>query len=67
MSKTNDITTKIQQLNDYAAWFEGDGFVLEESIEKFNEAKKLAEEIQADLNDFKNKIDVVKKQFDKAE
>lgn len=41
MSKTNDITTKIQQLNDYAAWFEGDGFVLEESIEKFNEAKNL--------------------------
>lgn len=47
------------------AWFEGDDFTLEQSIEKFNEAKKLADEIQADLNDFKNKITVVQKQFDK--
>lgn len=65
MSKTDDINAKIQKLNDYVEWFEGDDFVLEESIERFNEAKKLADEIQADLNDFKNKITVVQKQFDK--
>ena len=63
-SKT-DINTKVQKLNEYMAWFEGDDFTLEQSIEKFNEAKKLADEIQADLNDFKNKITVVQKQFDK--
>ena len=60
-----DINTKVQKLNEYMAWFEGDDFTLEQSIEKFNEAKKLADEIQADLNDFKNKITVVQKQFDK--
>lgn len=65
MSKTDDINAKIQKLNDYVEWFEGEDFNLEQSIEKFNEAKKLADEIQADLNEFKNKITVVQKQFDK--
>lgn len=60
-----DISAKIIKLNQYVEWFEGDDFTLEVSIEKFNEAKKLADEIQADLNDFKNKITVVQKQFDK--
>jgi len=60
-----DINSKVQKLNEYMAWFEGDDFTLEASIDKFNEAKKLADEIQADLNDFKNKITVVQKQFDK--
>ncbi len=60
-----DISTKITKLNQYVEWFEGDDFTLEASIEKFNEAKKLADEIQKDLNDFKNKINVVQKQFDK--
>ena len=65
MSKTDNINAKIQKLNDYVEWFEGEDFNLEQSIEKFNEAKKLADEIQADLNEFKNKITVVQKQFDK--
>lgn len=67
MSKqvTGNITAKIAELNQYVEWFEGDDFNLEESIDKFNEAKKLADEIQADLNDFKNTITVVQKQFDK--
>ncbi len=65
MSKTDDINTKIQKLNNYVEWFEGEDFALEQSIEKFNEAKKLADEIQADLQEFKNKITVVQRQFDK--
>ena len=65
MSKTDNINAKIQKLNDYVEWFEGEDFNLEQSIEKFNEAKKLADEIQANLNEFKNKITVVQKQFDK--
>lgn len=65
MSKTDDINSKITKLNTYVEWFEGEDFSLELAIEKYNEAKKLADEIQADLNDFKNKITVVQKQFDK--
>lgn len=67
MSKTEptDINKKIAQLNEYVAWFESDDFAIEQSLEKFSEAQKLADEIQADLDSFKNKIEVVKKQFDK--
>lgn len=65
MSKTDDINSKITKLNTYVEWFEGEDFSLELAIEKYNEAKKLADEIQADLDDFKNKITVVQKQFDK--
>jgi exodeoxyribonuclease VII small subunit len=67
MSKTEptDINKKMAQLNEYIAWFESDDFAIEQSLEKFSEAQKLADEIQADLDSFKNKIEIVKKQFDK--
>lgn len=67
MSKesSSDIKTKMAKLNEYVAWFESDDFVLEEALPKFAEAKKLADEIQADLNKLKNTITVVKQQFDK--
>ena len=65
MSKTDDISTKMKKLNEYVGWFEGDNFALEQSLDKYAEAQKLAAEIQADLDNFKNKITVVKKQFDK--
>lgn len=65
MSKADDIATKMKKLNEYVEWFEGEDFALEQSLEKYTEAQKLAGEIQADLDNFKNKITVVKKQFDK--
>ena len=65
MSKQDDITNKIKRLNEYVSWFEGEEFSLEESIDKYAEAKKLAEEIQSDLDEYKNKVNLVKKQFDK--
>jgi exodeoxyribonuclease VII small subunit len=55
----------MQKLNEYVAWFESDDFVLEQAIDKYNEAKKLADSIQADLTKLKNNITVVNKQFDK--
>ena len=67
MSTTEQTTIneKLAKLNAYVAWFEGDDFAIEESLDKFAEAQKLAEEIQADLASFKNKVTVIKKQFDK--
>lgn len=67
MSTTEQTTIneKLARLNEYVAWFEGDDFAIEESLDKFAEAQKLAEEIQADLASFKNKVTVIKKQFDK--
>ena len=64
-SSNTDITAKLSRLDELVAWFEGDDFTLEQAIDTFTEATKLTEEIKADLSELKNKITVVKKQFDK--
>lgn len=68
MSAKNDSTIKdkIAKLDTLVAWFDSDEFELEQAIERFAEAEKLAKEIEKDLNDFKNKIIVLKKDFSKT-
>lgn len=46
------------------AWFQGASFKLENAVDKFKAAEKLAEEIEKDLTKLKNDIKVVKKKFD---
>lgn len=66
MSKQNKtIAEKRQELAELLAWFESDEFTIELAIEKFNEAKTLAEEIETELLKYKNTITVLKQQFDK--
>jgi exonuclease VII small subunit len=65
-SKTS-IAEKTIQLNELVAWFDGDEFELEQAIDKFAEAEKLATEIEADLTAMKNNITVLKKKFNEAE
>ena len=65
-SKTS-IAEKTIQLNELVAWFDGDDFELEQAIDKFAEAEKLAAEIEADLSAMKNNITVLKKKFNEAE
>jgi len=67
MSQKNDvtITQKITQLDELVAWFDSDEFELEQSIEKFKEAEKLAKEIETDLDKLKNSIEVINKTFNK--
>lgn len=63
--KSNEtVTKKLARLGELVAWFEGDEFVLEEAIERFKEAQKLADEVEADLSKLKNEITVLKKKFD---
>ena len=65
MSKIDKtLSQKIADLQEYVAWFEGDDFEVEKSLEKYKQAEKLAEEIQADLDGFRNDITLVKKKFD---
>jgi exonuclease VII small subunit len=45
------------------AWFESDLFVVEQAIEKFKEAEQLADEIEQELNEYKNTITVLKQKF----
>ena len=61
------IAEKTIKLNELVAWFDGDEFELEQAIDKFAEAEKLAAEIEADLSAMKNNITVLKKKFNEAE
>lgn len=64
--KNKTIAEKTAKLNELVAWFEGDDFVLEEALEKYAEAEKLAAEIEGDLKALKNNIETVKAKFNEA-
>jgi exonuclease VII small subunit len=67
MSKSDNVpvSEKIRQLSEQVAWFENDTFELEQAIDKFEVAEKLAKDIEVDLKTFKNKLTVIKKDFSK--
>lgn len=61
MSKTenNSISNKIKQLDESVEWFYGDDFILDQALEKYQAATKLAAAIEKDLSELKNKVEVV--------
>ncbi len=61
------ISEKTIQLNALVQWFDSDDFELEQALDKFAEAEKLASEIEADLLAMKNTISIVKKKFNESE
>lgn len=61
------IAEKTAKLDELVAWFDSDKFELEQALDKFKEAEKLAAEIEKDLQALKNEVNVVKKRFDEAE
>jgi exonuclease VII small subunit len=61
------ISEKTAKLNELVAWFDSDDFELEQALDKFTEAEKLAAEIEHDLLALKNNIEVVKAKFNEAE
>lgn len=65
--KNNSIAEKTAQLDRLIAWFDGDEFELEQALDKFKAAEKLAAEIEHDLLKLKNDIQVVKTRFDEVE
>lgn len=58
-SKNVTITQKLAQLDDSIEWFYGDEFALDQALPKYQSAAKLAEEIQQDLEQLKNKVEVI--------
>ena len=65
MSEANKtVQQKLTELSELVGWFQGSSFKLEEAVDKFQVAEKLAEEIEKDLTKLKNEITVVKKRFD---
>jgi exonuclease VII small subunit len=58
------VQEKLSELSEMVGWFQGASFRLEEAVDKFKAAEKLAEDIEKDLTKLKNDIKVVKKKFD---
>lgn len=61
----SNVSTKMVQLDELLAWFDGEDFELEVAMGKFTEAKKLADEIESELLEMKNTITIVGEQFDR--
>lgn len=64
MSEKSSIKQKLAKLDELVEWFESDDIEIEQAIEKFDQAEKLAREIEKELQTAKNKIEVIKKKFD---
>ena len=60
------INTQIAELDALVSWFDSDDFEIEEAIDKFKEAEKLASDIEKDLLTLKNEITVLKRKFDET-
>lgn len=63
----NNIQAKMTQLDELIKWFNSDSFELEVALDKFKEAKKLADDIEHDLRELKNTIKVVSERFDQEQ
>lgn len=61
------VAEKTAKLSELVAWFDSDDFELEQALDKFSEAQKLAAEIEHDLLALKNSIEVVKTKFAEQE
>ena len=60
------IAEKQQRLQELLAWFDSDDFRIEQVSDKFEEARKLSEQIEKLLLEQKNTITVLKQKFDSA-
>lgn len=63
--KNRTVQEKLSELSELVGWFQGASFRLEEAVDRYQQAEKLAEEIEKDLSALKNDIKVVKRRFDK--
>lgn len=58
-----NLSQKIAELDTAVDWFYGEDFNLSEAIERYEQAAKLAKDIETDLKTLKNKITVIEKDF----
>ncbi len=63
--KTNEKTIEqmMAELNERIAWFQGDDFNLDEAKQRFIEARQLAQDITAVLDDMQHDITVLGEDF----
>lgn len=60
-----NVSDKITDLKTGVDWFYSDDFRLEEASERYKKLTELAKEIENDLNEMKNEINVIAKDFSK--
>ncbi len=65
-TQKSSLKDKTAKLDELVAWFNGDDFTLEEALDMFKAAEKLAAEIEHDLVELKNEVHIVKEKFDEA-
>lgn len=66
MSKQEkSLNDKIAELDKKVEWFYSDEFKLEDAVENYKDAAKLAKEIEKDLTELKNEIEVLAEDFSK--
>ena len=65
MSEKLSLNQKIEKLDGEVEWFYSDDFKLEEAVDKYKTATKLAKEIEKDLAELKNEIEVLAEDFSK--
>ena len=63
--KTNEKTIEqmMAELNERIAWFQGDDFNLDEAKQRFVEARQLAKDITAALDNMQHDITVLSEDF----
>jgi exodeoxyribonuclease VII small subunit len=57
------VAQKLEKLEELLAWFESEEITVEESLVKYEQALELSKELQAQLENAKNQVEVIKKKF----
>ncbi|MBQ6375426.1 exodeoxyribonuclease VII small subunit [Candidatus Saccharibacteria bacterium] len=65
MVEKKSLNAKIAELDTKVEWFYSDEFKLEEAVEKYKDALKLAKEIEKELMELENEIEVLSADFSK--
>lgn len=65
MVEKKSLNAKIAELDTKVEWFYSDEFKLEETVEKYKDALKLAKEIEKELMELENEIEVLSADFSK--
>jgi len=60
-----NLQKEIEELNKIVEWFESSDFDVNEAIEKYKSAEKLAKKINSDLKQLKNEVTVLEENFEK--
>ena len=62
-TKLETISMKLERIEALLQWFESEEVTVEQALEKYEEALGLAKELEAQLQNAKNKVEVIKKKF----